>query len=122
MRLPDWARTSSRNPWSASQAAGCWPADRALRAVPTLAPRLLPGPTPVTAARRSASWAGAPRTVTWNVPAVIAPSASTAEQSTEVVPTGNVVPEAGVQVMPTVVSPSVAVASYTTGAPDGVVA
>ena len=61
--------------------------------------------------------------VTFKLPLVVLPALSVAEQSTLVVPSGNVLPEAGVQ--DTVTEPStmsVAEAEKVTTAPDGPVA
>src|SRR5262249_20546359 len=96
--LPDCACTSCTNAVSVEQVSGRSLRTRNVCACSTLSARLVPGPTPVTALPRSASCSSAPFTCTLKLAVAELPCVSVAVQVTVVVPIGNALPEAGLQI------------------------
>src|SRR5215218_5626952 len=121
--LPAWACTSCSNAARVLHAAPAWPASSFEAIASTFEARLRPGPTPVTAAKSSSSWLGAPLTVTVKLRVLAFPAASVAVQLTVVTPTGNSEPDVGEQTRTGCGSTrSLAEATQTATAPAGPVA
>src|SRR5262249_1807274 len=104
--LPLWAFTSLRNACSVLHACDVLPALNAWFVACSFATRLLPVPLsraplltqPLISAIRALSWPGAPVTVTVKLELARLPLPSAAVQVTVVVPTANVLPDAGEQI------------------------